>query len=792
MRKTYILDTSTLIYDPCAWKQFPNSDVIIPIAVLGELDKLKKQSGEAGRNARVCVRLLDELTDKMDITIGVVVEDDTLVKIDATHRDLTDPVFAGFGDPDYGDTQILACAYAHLGDEGILVSNDINLRVKAKSRGIDAISHDGDKYSLSDMYAGSQTIVHEEAGVDLLQNGYLDPRGFGFKLNMNECVLLKNDAGDGIAMGRKIAHDKVKLIRKAYPWNISSRNKEQAFAMDLIMDKSVDLVTLIGKAGTGKSLIVLASALELVISKQEYDKFIIYRPIQSVGNDIGYLPGPQPLDAKIATPFGWTTMGEIKIGDFVIGSDGKPKKVLKTFDKGEKDIFKVIFNDGSFTECCEDHLWYTTSLKESQRKGGEGSVKSLKEIRSTLKTYTTQINNHKIPMVKPVEFIEQETIISPYVMGVLLGDGTLSEDYSTYFTTADEEIVKNCQDLLPYNMICKLKSTSKTSKANNYSFINKNNINNEQRKDNLFNYEINRLGLSGKKSISKFIPDIYKFNSVKNRIALLQGLMDTDGFVSEDGSDVVYYSISDQLSEDFKFLVQSLGGIAHINKKLVKYSFNKSEEEKEVICNVVSLSLPSDICPVRLTRKVNRFKSRKYPISRMISDIIPVGKKEARCLLIESEDHLYATNEFILTHNTMEEKLAPWFQAIMDNFELLFGSKGRHDWKRDLEMFQKKGKIEMKAITYIRGRSIPNAIILIDECQNLTKEEVKTILTRAGENTKIILTGDIEQIDNSLLDATNNGLTHVIQRFKDSELAGHITFVQGERSKLASKASEIL
>jgi len=425
MRKTYIFDTSTLIYDPCAWKQFPNSDVIIPIAVLGELDKLKKQSGEAGRNARVCVRLLDELTDKMDITIGVVVENDTLVKIDATYRDLSDPVFDG-------DTQILACAYAHLGDEGILVSNDINLRVKAKSRGIDAVAHEGEKYSLSDLYAGSQTIVHEEAGVDLLQNGFLDPRCFGFKLNMNECVLFENEDGDGIAMGRKVSHDKIKLLRKVYPWNISSRNKEQAFAMDLIMDKSVDLVTLIGKAGTGKSLVVLASALELVISKQEYDKFIIYRPIQPVGNDIGYLPG------------------------------------------------------------------------------------------------------------------------------------------------------------------------------------------------------------------------------------------------------------------------------------------------------------------------------------------------------------------------TMEEKLAPWFQAVLDNFELLFGSKGRHDWKRDLEMFQKKGKIEMEAITYIRGRSIPNAIILIDECQNLTKEEVKTILTRAGENTKIILTGDIEQIDNSLLDATNNGLTHVIERFKDSELAGHITFVQGERSKLASKASEIL
>jgi PhoH-like ATPase len=140
----------------------------------------------------------------------------------------------------------------------------------------------------------------------------------------------------------------------------------------------------------------------------------------------------------------------------------------------------------------------------------------------------------------------------------------------------------------------------------------------------------------------------------------------------------------------------------------------------------------------------------------------------------------------------MEEKLGPWFQAIMDNMETLLQFKNGDNWRRELEHFQKKGLIEMEAITYIRGRSIPNAIILIDECQNLSKDDVKTILTRAGENTKIILTGDIEQIDNSALDATSNGLTYVIEKFKESDLAGHITFTQGERSKLASKAAEIL
>lgn len=437
MRKTYVLDTSTLIYDPVAYKSFTHSDVIIPIAVLNELDKLKKGANEASKNARVAIRLLDEIADKGDISMGILLDDDIMLTIDATYRDLSNPAYLGFGDPTYGDTHILACLYStwlsHPSHDVILVSNDINLRVKAKSRGIDAESHEGAKYSLSDLYAGFQTIVNEDAGLALQQDGKIDPRAFNIQLNPNECVLFLADNGDGIAMGRKVARDCVKLVRKIFPWNISSRNKEQQFAMDLIMDRNIDLVTLIGRAGTGKSLVVLATALELVLGRKEYDKFIIYRPIQPVGNDIGYLPG------------------------------------------------------------------------------------------------------------------------------------------------------------------------------------------------------------------------------------------------------------------------------------------------------------------------------------------------------------------------TMEEKLAPWFGAIMDNFEFLFTPKnGGGDWKRELEMYQKKGKIEMEAITYIRGRSIPNAIILVDECQNLSKDDVKTILTRAGEGTKIILTGDIEQIDNSLLDATSNGLTHVIEKFKDSELAGHITFTQGERSKLASKAAEIL
>tara|TARA_R100000700_G_C3177023_1_gene152007 strand:- start:4158 stop:4475 length:318 start_codon:yes stop_codon:yes gene_type:complete len=103
-----------------------------------------------------------------------------------------------------------------------------------------------------------------------------------------------------------------------------------------------------------------------------------------------------------------------------------------------------------------------------------------------------------------------------------------------------------------------------------------------------------------------------------------------------------------------------------------------------------------------------------------------------------------------------------------------------------------KGKIEIEALTYIRGRSISNAFIVIDEAQNLTKHEIKTIITRIGENTKIVLTGDVEQIDNVYVNETSNGLAHAVENFKTHKIAGHVTFKKGERSELATLASKVL
>jgi len=154
---------------------------------------------------------------------------------------------------------------------------------------------------------------------------------------------------------------------------------------------------------------------------------------------------------------------------------------------------------------------------------------------------------------------------------------------------------------------------------------------------------------------------------------------------------------------------------------------------------------------------------------------------------------------------TLEEKMEPWIAPIRDNLNFLMDSRRSRPRRKRmtddkptgdddmyLKLMQERGLIEIEAITFIRGRSIPNAFIIIDECQNLSMHELKTIITRVGDNTKIVLTGDIEQIDNVHVDMYTNGLTYAIEKFKEHAIAGHVTFIKGERSELATLASKIL
>jgi PhoH-like ATPase len=146
----------------------------------------------------------------------------------------------------------------------------------------------------------------------------------------------------------------------------------------------------------------------------------------------------------------------------------------------------------------------------------------------------------------------------------------------------------------------------------------------------------------------------------------------------------------------------------------------------------------------------------------------------------------------------VEEKLSPWMQPIYDNIDFLFGAnaqggvKTRRGAGRGAQELMNQGMLQIEPLTYIRGRSIPQQYLIVDEAQNLTPHEIKTIVTRAGEGTKIVLTGDSFQIDNPYVDSANNGLVYTVDKFKEESIAAHVTLTRGERSKLSELASNLM
>lgn len=174
-------------------------------------------------------------------------------------------------------------------------------------------------------------------------------------------------------------------------------------------------------------------------------------------------------------------------------------------------------------------------------------------------------------------------------------------------------------------------------------------------------------------------------------------------------------------------------------------------------------------------------------ISQVINDPFQTQTESPYKKLVISRPVMPMGKDIGFLPGTLEEKMHPWLMPIQDNLQYIMGSD-----KLTIEEYTEKGIIEIEALTYIRGRSISNAFIIIDEAQNLSMHEIKTIMTRVGEGTKIVLTGDVEQIDNIYVDETSTGLVHAVEKFKTSELSGHITLKKGERSAIATLASKIL
>ena len=437
MRKIYVLDTNVLLHDPSALFKFEDIEGVIPLVGIEEIDNFKRDQNERGRNARQFSRYLDQLRAFNNLQQGVELEDGGLLRVDMTAHNLVE--FHSINGKK-ADNQILSVALSfNRGDDVhvTLVSKDTNMRIKADAMGLRAEDYEHGKVQIDELYSGQEEMTVPRVVIEQVYRAGEVEVDTG-PLPANCCLVLRNEENaNNTALARvKPERGAVSVMRrfKEGVWGIFPRNKEQTFAFDLLMDDSVKLVTLVGKAGTGKTLLAIAAGLQKTADDGIYQRLLVSRPVFPLGRDIGFLPG---------------------------------------------DI---------------------------------------------------------------------------------------------------------------------------------------------------------------------------------------------------------------------------------------------------------------------------------------------------------------------------EEKLNPWMKPVYDNVELILDLSREkvRDKKRGYQELIDLGLLEIEPLTYIRGRSIPHQFLLIDEAQNLTPHEIKTIITRAGEGTKIVMTGDPHQIDNPYVDSTSNGLTFVVHKFQGEPLAGHITLVKGERSELAERAAELL
>jgi phosphate starvation-inducible PhoH-like protein len=498
------------------------------------------------------------------------------------------------------------------------------------------------------------------------------------------------------------------------------------------------IVLAIGPAGTGKTYLAMAKAVNALQSKQ-VTRIILTRPAVEAGERLGFLPGTlsekidpylrplydalhdmmdaelipklmsagvievaplaymrgraQPLFTKVLTPNGFRPIGELEVGDFVIGSDGRPTDVLGVYPQGFKEIYRVYTQDGSSTLASGDHLW-SVYTRGDRRRNKPPRVLQTKEMIGNLRC--AHYHRYELPLLRaPVNFASRPVPLDPYALGLLLGDGCLTCSSTPTFATTDPELAESLDRLIP-----RIQPRRKTD----VDYV----PNRITRPGEVITIEnpvtgaVRRLGLAGRRSDTKFIPEDYLVNSADVRLAVLQGLLDTDGGpVTQHGRTcrIQFGTCSDRLRDDVVFLVQSLGGVVYQRTRHAEGRKPGLAGGREVHhrsdAHILDIRLPAGIVPFRLARKAAKYDATGggRPM-RFIDRIESAGTEEAVCIRVAAADSLYVTEDFLLTHNTLND-----------------------------------------------------AFIILDEAQNTTAEQMKMFLTRLGFGSKIVVTGDVTQVD---------------------------------------------
>jgi phosphate starvation-inducible protein PhoH and related proteins len=537
--------------------------------------------------------------------------------------------------------------------------------------------------------------------------------------------------GDGTARPSVVFGDSVLTSRGR---SIKPKTVGQKKYVDAIRKNTV--VFGIGPAGTGKTYLAMAVAVQALMAKQ-VNRLILTRPAVEAGEKLGFLPGTlsekidpylrplydalyemidaeqigrmmergtievaplaymrgrsQPYSSRVLTPSGFRPMGSLAVGDLVIGSDGCPTPVLGVYPQGRREVFRVRAQDGASTLCCGEHLW-AVATRDDRRRGKPLRVVETREMIGQLRK--AHYHRFELPLIsRPVAFLPREVPLDPYALGLLLGDGSLSVKL-TGFTTADPELIVALEQSI--NGI-ELRRRSKFD-----YYLRHTGGGQGLKVANPVLTTLRELGLAGTRSTTKFVPEPYLYNSASVRLALLQGLLDTDGGpVTQEGRTcrVQYTTTSPRLRDDVVFLVRSLGGVAYWRTRPAAGRAPGNARGRDVHhrsdAYILDIRLPDGVEPFRLSRKwaTYRLSCAGRPM-RFIDRIEPAGEAETLCIQVAAADSLYVTDDFLVTHNTLND-----------------------------------------------------SFIVLDEAQNTTPEQMKMFLTRLGFNSKAVVTGDITQID---------------------------------------------
>jgi len=498
------------------------------------------------------------------------------------------------------------------------------------------------------------------------------------------------------------------------------------------------IVFAIGPAGTGKTYLAMAKAVKALQAK-EVNRIILTRPAVEAGERLGFLPGTlyekidpylrplydalhdmldpdsiprlmtagtieiaplaymrgraMPLETPVLTPDGFRPIGSLTVGDLVIGSDGEPTPVLGVYPQGEKDIYRVTAQDGASTLASGDHLW-AVATRDDRRRGKPLRVLTTRDMIGNLRA--NHYHRYELPLHSaPVRFPYREIPMDAYALGLLLGDGCLTGTTTPAFATGDPELAWELQLRLPgmevrprigpdYQLNKVTSPGDVITLANPVTTV------------------ARRLGLMGARSATKFVPDLYLYNSHRVRLAVLQGLLDTDGgpVTQKDRTcRIQYTTTSPRLRDDVIFLVRSLGGIAYTRTcpaagRAAGLARGRPVHHRHD-AHIIDIRLPDGIEPFRLTRKRDAYNAAGggRPM-RFIESIEPAGTAEAVCISVAAADSLYTTEDFLLTHNTLND-----------------------------------------------------SFIILDEAQNTSAEQMKMFLTRLGFGSRVVVTGDVTQVD---------------------------------------------